>query len=165
MTPEQEVLADHLMRCARLVASFEADRSDYATLFPLDTDIEELRGAAAHLSLSFIKQFELLVEYVNRRLIRSIAAVRGIKVQSVRLLELTQWASVEGILPDPGRWADIIQMRNVLAHEYLVPMARYRPVANDAWHAVDDVLATIAAVRKYVDDHDLLVATEETDDD
>ena len=156
MTPEQEILADHLGRVVELIDGFERDRAAYAALFPIGGNLFKLENSDADRAFAFVKRFELLVDSVNRRLIRSIAAIEGIRVQTAKLADLNKWASERGLVPTGNRWKHITELRNILAHEYLVPLSEFTPVANDAWAATSEVIAAARAIETYIKQKGLL---------
>lgn len=55
-----------------------------------------------------------------------------------------------GIVASADRWIDVVGLRNALVHDYSALPTMQIDLANKAWFAVEELIATSAAAADYV---------------
>lgn len=156
MTPEQEILADHLIRTDALAKTLTHHRTEVRRYIPVSGNPYLIEMAASTSVWAFVKQFELFHDAVGRKLLRSVAAIDGTPLRTRDVRQLLEWSAQNGLLNDLDRWRELAKLRNTLAHEYIVPLSSFDVVINDAWAACDDLFAAHIVIVDYIDRHRLM---------
>lgn len=162
MTPEQETLADLLIRCRKLVAATREDMVVFGDLLPVDEDFDadEPGGNDRRLLKAFAKSFEQLQDHLSRELFRALVVVQAPHVLQGLSGKLLLTAIVEDAAAligfDSALWSEFTTVRNSLAHDYLLNFHEAAPVLNRAWQILPDLLDIAERVDRFVTAKNLL---------
>ena len=160
MTPEQEILQDQLARAETLAAKLVESRARIAPLLPLEGNPYDLSLEHGDLVWSFVKQFELFHDSVGRKLLRSVAVMHNVPLRTRDVSQLLEWSAGTGLI-DLEPWRDLAKLRNMLAHEYIVPLSSFDVVIGDAWTSCDRLFDTHKEIVTFVARERLLETKDE----
>ena len=158
MTPEQEILEDALAFVGQRIATFADEIRSHAASFPLDRDADFQTPSVLWVEMdAFSKRYEMTQDQIVRKLFRSVLAVeRGIVVRNKSLGDVIEAMAQIGIVADAGEWHKITNVRNMLAHDYLVTRRDAARLLNQAWEFAPKLIDMFAKVDAHVSRHVLL---------
>lgn len=117
MRPEQEVLTDLLdaagmiVRSAREATPLAGPPPEDDTAFAAMTPVQRIATTA------LLKQFEQL-EGTLSSLFRAVLRTLGVRLKGLYPQDIANKMAELGVLDEPGRWVEIVKLRNDLVHEH-----------------------------------------------
>jgi len=136
--------ADHLSgQLARLTG---ADRIG----FPLDAETIAAWDDDQRLALyGFLFVFEQLQELVAKRALRGLLALEAEDVAAMSARDVADRAEKLGIIDSAVTWRHLVDVRNMLAHDYPMDLAAQTARANAVHGAVPALLAMTRSVLAF----------------
>lgn len=152
MRPEETALIDQALRAAEGCARrLRRSQRTLAPRFPLTAGAIEAASPEAEDDLdAFMKRFEQLLGTVQDELFKTIALVGGEDTRSLARREVTELMERLGALPCASRFRTLVAIRNRIAHVYPDRPDRQASNLNEAFAAVDDLLAVCEHACRYL---------------
>jgi uncharacterized protein YutE (UPF0331/DUF86 family) len=151
VTPEEATLVDQALRAAEGCARRLRRSERQVGLFPLTARSIEGASPEAEDGLdAFMKRFEQLVESLQDELFTAIALVGGEDVRSLSRRDVTELMERLGALPSAARFRTLVAIRNRIAHVYPDQPERQAGNLNEAFAAIDDLLAACERACRYL---------------
>jgi uncharacterized protein YutE (UPF0331/DUF86 family) len=152
VTPEEAALVDQALRaaegCARRV---RRSQRQLTVLFPLTARaLQEATPEAEDDLDAFMKRFEQMVSALQDELFTAIALVGGEDTRSLSRREVTELMERLGALPSAARFRTLVAIRNRIAHVYPDQPERQASNLNEAFAAIDDLLAACERACHYL---------------
>jgi uncharacterized protein YutE (UPF0331/DUF86 family) len=154
VTPEEAALVEQALRAAEGCARrLERSRRMLAPRFPLTAQSVEAMSPEMEDELdAFMKRFEQLVSTVQDELFKAIALLGGEDTRSLARREVTELMERLGALPSAARFRALVAIRNRIAHVYPDQPGRQAENLNQAFAAVEDLLAACRRAGEYLRD-------------
>lgn len=136
-----EDLAGHLRRL----------RDRLRPIFPLAEGVTAEWSDEDHLRVqAFLRMFEQLQDLLGRSLFRGTLTLADEAVGALSARNVAQRMEKLGAIESADRWSELVAIRNALIHGYAAAPGQQVGLANRAWAAAEDLLATRASVADYV---------------
>ena len=128
-----------------------ASKSILARLMPLSSAWLEEAGVLDYLPFdAFIQQFGSMQDALHGPVFRGVLELEQYTEKPLTPRDVADMMEKLGIIDDASAWHDLRKMRNVLAHEYTKDRATQARRINEAYRAIDDLVAVFNRIHAYV---------------
>ena len=150
-------LADTARAATHLSGQLGRLNESGAIPFPLSAEMLSKWGDAEQQRLyAYLYLFEQLQELVTRRMLRGILALEAEDVIAMSARDVANMSEKLGVIESADVWKSLLDIRNLLAHDYPMDLEAQAARANKAWTAVPDLQGQTRSTIAYIEREGLL---------
>lgn len=128
-----------------------ASKSILTPFMPIDPAWLEEAGVLEYMPFdAFIQQFGSMQDALHGPVFRSVLELEQYTDKPKTPRDLADLMEKLGIVEDAAAWHELRKLRNALAHEYTDQRVTQARRLNEAYRAIDDLIAVFNRVRAYV---------------